>query len=221
MLQLKNLNKSYYEPGEIEILKNISIDISGGETCSIMGASGSGKSTLLSLLSGLDRPCSGEVVFDDIYYSKFNDSEMTSFRGKNIGIVFQSFYLMPHLTAVENCALPLEIFSQIDSKAKALELLNLVGLDHRADHFPRQLSGGEQQRVAIARALIHSPKLILADEPSGNLDEKTGAQVMDLLFEVCEKRGSTLILVTHNEKIAKRCKIKYKLSQKKLNLIHE
>ncbi len=219
MIKLTNISKSYHNPEKIQILENINLEVKKGDVCSIMGKSGSGKSTLLSLFAGLDVPSAGEITFHQKNYRSMNEAQMTDFRGKHIGIVFQSFYLMPHLTALENCMLPLEIFGIDGAKDRAFEMLKAVELDHRASHFPSQMSGGEQQRVAIARAIIHNPKLLLADEPSGNLDEKTGLLVMDLLFKVCEQHETALILVTHNKELGDRCSLKYILSDKNLERV--
>lgn len=205
-LILQNVHKSFYQ-GEkkLEILKGVSFHAKPGETLAILGQSGSGKSTLLSLLAGLDRPDSGEIKFGDTQLSKLNEEEMTNFRARNIGIVFQQFHLIQHLTALENVMVPLEILGQLDQVNRARELLISMGLEHRLDHLPGKLSGGECQRVAIARALIAAPKIILADEPSGNLDSETGAQVMDVFFKLAASHNAIKILVTHSPDLADRC----------------
>jgi len=182
ILEIKGLDKSFPQAshGRIEVLKNLNLEVQQGETVAVVGQSGSGKSTLLSLLSGLDRP-------------------------ENIGIIFQQFYLMPHLTALENVSLPLEMFGHKDSQQRAQEALQQVGLAERETHFPHQLSGGESQRVAIARAIVIRPSILLADEPTGNLDNATGVQVANLLFDLVQTTGMTLLLVTHNTDLAQRC----------------
>lgn len=207
ILQAHNIIKNYQQGADskVEVLKGVSFAVHKNETVSIVGASGGGKSTLLSMLSGIDRPTSGSVQVLDKDLSKFSDDEVTRFRGQNIGIVFQQFHLVSHLTALENVMLPLEINKQSDPQSRAQTLLEEVGLKHRLDHRPAQLSGGEIQRVAIARAIASQPKLILADEPSGNLDVNTGSKIMDLLFEMTSKHNSTLVLVTHSPELAARC----------------
>ncbi|MCB9026451.1 MAG: ABC transporter ATP-binding protein [Bdellovibrionaceae bacterium] len=189
----------------IAVLDQLNLQIQESQSIAIVGESGSGKSTLLSLIAGLESPSSGELRVLGKDYWQMDEDEITVFRGKNIGIVFQSYYLVPYLTALENIMLPLEINGLKNDLARGEELLRLVKLDHRGGHFFHQLSGGEAQRVSLARALIHRPSLILADEPSGNLDEETGQQVMDLLFNLVEKSNSTLVLVTHNRNLAKKC----------------
>ncbi|EQC51375.1 ABC transporter ATP-binding protein [Bacteriovorax sp. DB6_IX] len=209
ILNVENLTKQYLQGGTIvKALDDISFNISTGESLSIVGPSGSGKTTLLTLLAGLDKPSEGKIILNKEDLTKLSEKEIIQFRSQNIGIVFQQFHLMPHLTALENVSLPLEIagkysLSEIEERAK--HYLDLVGLSHRHDHFPNQLSGGECQRVAIARATIMNPKILLADEPSGNLDTKTGIKVMDLLFKMSEDNQSNLILVTHDIRLANRC----------------
>ena len=177
----------------VHILKGVSLKVQKGEAVGIVGASGSGKSTLLMLLAGLERPDAGNIRVDG------------TFRGARIGIVFQSFHLIPTMTALENVAIPLELSGTRDASVKALKELDAVGLRARAGHYPAQLSGGEQQRVAIARALATDPAIIVADEPTGNLDEISGQSIISLLFNLQEKRGATLILVTHDMSLAARC----------------
>jgi len=207
MIEVRGLKKSFGTTSErIEILKDINLFINKGETLALLGKSGSGKSTLLSLLSGLDRPDEGDIIIDGMNLFKSTEKHLTRFRSSSVGIVFQQFHLISTLTALENILLPLEINHHTDAFAKAKFLIDAVGLSHRANHLPSELSGGECQRVAIARAMSISPKIIFADEPSGNLDEDTGKQVMDLLFELVQESGSTLILVTHDQELAKRCK---------------
>lgn len=207
-IQVQNLKKNFPLTGsqkQVEILKDINFNLKSGETLAIIGHSGSGKSTLLSLLAGLDMPSSGEVVIDGTSLQNLNQKELTRFRAKHIGIIFQQFHLMPHLNALENVSLPLDLLKADSSTLAASNALQQVGLDHRIDHFPSQLSGGENQRVAIARALVTNPDLLLADEPTGNLDFDTGVQISDLMFNLVEKNRSTLILVTHNVDLAQRC----------------
>ncbi len=214
ILSLKNISKNYSQGNKsIEVLKNLNLSVEKGKIVCILGQSGSGKSTLLSLICGLDRPDSGEVIFENKNLNEMNDNALTSFRGKNLGIVFQQFHLIPHLTALENVELPMEILGLPAVAAKAREALSLVGLADRLTHFPDQLSGGECQRVAIARAMVTEPKLILADEPSGNLDYKTSEQVMGVLFKIVRDLNLTMVLVTHNEELANRCDARYVLRE--------
>jgi putative ABC transport system ATP-binding protein len=206
-IAVKNLKKSF-GTGEtkVEVLKQIGLEISPGETVALLGRSGSGKSTLLSLLAGLDRPDGGEIIIEGKNIATMSEKELTKFRASKIGIVFQQFHLVSTLTALENVLLPLEILKVPGAESRARELLLEVGLSHRLDHLPAQLSGGESQRVAIARALAINPHILFADEPSGNLDEDTGAMVMDLLFNMVEKARTTLILITHDQELAGRCR---------------
>lgn len=206
-LKIEGLRKQYHQGSEtLEILKGVNAEFKLGETVAIVGQSGSGKSTLLSLLAGLDRPSSGDVIVDGQSLNQLSEEEMTHFRGERIGIVFQQFHLLPHLTALENVMIPLEILKPgPDVREKALALLKQVDLGHRAHHLPSQLSGGECQRVAIARALVVEPRLLLADEPSGNLDPATGEKVMGLFFDVVRKAQVTGLLVTHSRELAARC----------------
>lgn len=204
---VRNLRKSYGQgEARVEVLKGINLDIQQGETLALIGKSGSGKSTLLSLLAGLDQSDAGEIVINGKNISTMNEKELTGFRAAHMGIVFQQFHLVSTLTALENVLLPLELLKRSGAKETASNLLESVGLSHRAHHLPSQLSGGESQRVAIARALAISPAILFADEPSGNLDEETGDKVMDLLFDMVEKTGTTLVLVTHDQDLARRCK---------------
>lgn len=205
-LNIINLKKSYgLGESKIEVLKGIHLNIEEGETLALTGKSGSGKSTLLSLLAGLDTIDGGDIIIDGINISKMSEKDLSHFRAKNLGIIFQQFHLVSTLTALENILLPLELLNSSNAMEKANNLLESVGLSHRSDHLPFELSGGECQRVAIARALAIGPRLILADEPSGNLDEETGAKVMDLLFKMVHETKTTLILVTHDHDLAKRC----------------
>ena len=189
----------------MHILKTISLTIGRGEAVGLVGPSGSGKSTLLMTMAGLERPDSGEVIVDDVDLAGLDEDALARFRGRRIGIVFQSFHLVPTMTALENVALPLELADEADAFARAGEELGAVGLGERLHHYPAQLSGGEQQRVAIARALVANPAIVVADEPTGNLDEATGGSIIDLLFALKRDRGSTLILVTHDLELARRC----------------
>lgn len=217
MLSLKSLSKSYaHASGPIPVLMGLNAEIQRGERVAIIGPSGSGKSTLLALLAGLDRPTEGSISVLGEKMSSLNERALTAFRAKHLGIVFQQFHLMSHLTAQENVALPLRISGTADASAKAAAALGRVGLGARLTHFPHELSGGECQRVAIARAMIGRPPLILADEPSGNLDSRTGDEVMTLLFDLVAAEKSTLILVTHNEALAARCDRRLVLSQGRL-----
>lgn len=205
-LRLENIVKNYRQADlDIQVLKGLSAEIKDSEVVAVLGQSGSGKSTLLSLMAGLDRPTSGKIIIAGKDISKFSEEEMTEFRGKTIGIVFQQFHLLPHLTALENVMLPLEIAKEPDREKRAKEVLGQMGLGHRLDHFPSQMSGGENQRVAIARALVVKPQILLADEPSGNLDTATGKKVMDVFFDVVRANKVTTILVTHSESLAHRC----------------
>jgi len=200
--------------GVVHVLEGVDLEVCRGETVAIVGESGSGKSTLLSLLAGLDLPTSGTLMVDGIDLGATAEAELADFRSRAVGIVFQHFHLLKSLTALENVALPLELHEgavraangrAADARKKAEAALDLVGLAHRGGHFPSQLSGGEAQRVALARAVVVEPALLVADEPTGNLDEKTGAAVMDCMFDLVERRGTTLILVTHNRDLAARC----------------
>jgi putative ABC transport system ATP-binding protein len=205
-LKLVNVTKKYLQgDSEIQVLKGLSADIQNSEVVAIVGQSGSGKSTLLSLLAGLDRPSTGRIFVAGQEISQLTEHEMTSFRGRKIGIVFQQFHLLPHLTALENVMLPLEIWDESDRENRAKEVLVQMGLGHRLDHFPSQMSGGECQRVAIARALVVKPEILLADEPSGNLDTQTGRKVMDVFLQVVRANKVTTVLVTHSEALAKSC----------------
>ena len=191
--------------GPVGVLRDVDLIAEEGRSLAIVGPSGSGKTSLLMVIAGLERATSGKVRVAGHNLSSLSEDELAVMRGAEIGIVFQSFHLVPTMTALENVALPLEFAGAANAFAVARELLHEVGLDPRVDHFPAQLSGGEQQRVAIARALSRRPKLILADEPTGNLDRKTGGQVIDLLFGLQRRREATLILVTHDERLAGAC----------------
>ncbi|WP_414472717.1 ABC transporter ATP-binding protein [Microvirga sp. M2] len=189
----------------VHILKGISLDVDRGEAVGLVGPSGSGKSTLLMTMAGLERPDSGRVIVDDTDLSGLDEDALARFRGRRIGIVFQSFHLVPTMTALENVALPLELAGEDDAFERAEAELNAVGLAARLHHYPAQLSGGEQQRVAIARAIVPNPAILVADEPTGNLDENTGQSIVDLLFALKRDRGATLVLVTHDLNLARLC----------------
>ncbi len=189
----------------VHILKDISLRVGSGEALGLIGPSGSGKSTLLMVMAGLERPDSGEVVVNGTPFNALGEDALARFRGRQVGIVFQSFHLIPTMTALENVAVPLELAGNSDAAARAAQELASVGLGDRLHHYPTQLSGGEQQRVALARALAPDPAILVADEPTGNLDETTGKQIVDLLFTKHAERGMTLVLVTHDASLAQRC----------------
>ena len=191
--------------GPLSILQDVELEIMPGEAVAIVGASGSGKSTLLGLLAGLDTPSHGSVQLDGNELYALDEDGRAALRARLLGFVFQSFQLLPPLTALENVMLPLELANDNEAEAKARAMLERVGLGERLKHYPKYLSGGEQQRVALARAFVVRPKLLLADEPTGNLDAATGAQIIDLLFELNAEAGTTLVLVTHDEMLARRC----------------
>ena len=194
---------------ELEILRGIELEIKQGETAAIVGASGSGKSTLLGLLAGLDTPSAGAIFLDGINIVNLDEDQRATLRSQKVGFVFQSFQLLPALTALENVMLPLELAGIEHARDKSEEFLTRVGLDERLHHYPRTLSGGEQQRVAIARAFASQPVILFADEPTGNLDTATGANVIELLFGLNEEEGTTLVLVTHDNSLADRCQRKF------------
>ncbi len=197
--------------GELEILKGINLEIKSGESVAIVGASGSGKSTLLGLLAGLDEATAGSVVVGGTDLGRLDEDGRAAFRARHVGFVFQSFQLLPALTALENVMLPLELQREPDARRQAESFLERVGLAERTDHYPRQLSGGEQQRVAIARAFAARPDILFADEPTGNLDTRTGHRITDLLFELNSEEGTTLVLVTHDPQLAGRCERRLQL----------
>jgi len=217
-LELRDLAKTFVQGGTpIEVFKGLRLNVAPGETLAILGPSGSGKSTLLSLIAGLDQPTAGSVWVDGQNMTALAEEPLAAFRARMLGIVFQQFHLMSHLTALENITLPLDVARDPESLAKGRAALEKVGLAARATHFPAQLSGGERQRVAIARAFVVQPRLLLADEPTGNLDAKTGAYVLQLLFDLVAQRQTTLILVTHNEELAERCARRVHLAAGRLN----
>lgn len=211
-LFISNLKKNFYQNGnKISVLKGIHLEVKQSKSVALIGESGSGKSTLLSLLCGLDKPDEGEIVLNSKNLTQMNQSEWTEFRGKSIGVVFQQFHLVPHLSALENVMLPLEIQKVPHALEKSKDFLEKVGLSHRLTHMPSQLSGGECQRVALARAFVIQPTFLLADEPSGNLDSKTGEKIIDLMFSLIKEQGILALIVTHNVELANRCEEKYKL----------
>src|SRR5262245_47200002 len=206
ILRCESLTKTFLSGGrEITVLRNITFELEAGGFLAVVGPSGSGKSTLLGLLAGLDRPAGGRVVLDGVDLGTLSEDERAALRRERVGFVFQSFHLIPTLTARENIQVPLELRGE-DGRARAEELLARVGLQDRGHHYPAQLSGGEQQRVALARAFSHQPRLLFADEPTGNLDADTGAAVIDLMAEMNRERGTTLVLVTHDPDLAARAR---------------
>ncbi|MFM1896431.1 MAG: hypothetical protein RLZZ385_1505 [Pseudomonadota bacterium] len=206
MIRTEHLTKTVpTSEGPLTILHDVSIDIAEGEAVAIVGASGSGKSTLLGLMAGLDSPTSGDVILDGNRLARLDEEQRAMLRGRLVGFVFQSFQLLPSLTALENVMLPIELKGDPQAGQKARQLLSRVGLEARWHHYPNQLSGGEQQRVAIARAFASQAKILFADEPTGNLDTATGARVIDLLFDLNREFATTLVLVTHDVRLAERC----------------
>lgn len=204
------------DAGKVNILRGIDLDIPAGKTVSIAGPSGSGKTTLLMILSGLEKPTSGRVVLSGKELTGLSEDDLAAFRRDHVGIVFQNFHLIPTMNALENVAIPLELAGAKDAFKKAEAALAAVGLSQRIKHYPGQMSGGEQQRTAIARAFAANPKIILADEPTGNLDGETGKSVIRLLFDQAHKNGTTLVLVTHDIDLAQSCDIKIRLKDGKL-----
>ena len=207
--------------GPVNILNGIELVIRQGEAIGLVGPSGSGKSTMLMVMTGLERPTTGRVTVKSQDISAMSEDESARFRRGNVGIVFQSFHLIPTMTALENVAVPLELALVPDAFDKAKQELINVGLEHRLDHYPSQLSGGEQQRVALARALAPRPSLIFADEPTGNLDGRTGAEIVEMLFKLQRERGSTLVLVTHDDALARRCDRIVRLRDGKIESIED
>jgi putative ABC transport system ATP-binding protein len=205
MLSARDLTKEYQSgASRLAVLKHVSFDIPQGSFVSIVGPSGSGKTTLLGLLAGLDTPSGGSVSLDGVDLTRLTEDERALLRGEKVGFIFQTFQLIPTLTAIENVQVPLELRGEDGATARATTLLQRVGLADRMDHFPTQLSGGEQQRVAIARAFSNSPRILFADEPTGNLDGETGARIVELLEELNRESGSTIVLVTHDIALASR-----------------
>ncbi len=214
VLNIVNLSKRVVSPeGELTLLNNVEFNILAAETVAIVGSSGAGKSTLLGLLAGLDTPTAGQVIVDGVDLFALDEDGRARLRAEKVGFVFQAFQLLPNLTALENVMLPLELSGRSDAAAVAQRVLERVGLGPRQSHYPKQLSGGEQQRVAIARAFAPQPKLLFADEPTGNLDRKTGAKIIDLLFELNAEHGTTLVMVTHDSSLAGRCQRQLELEE--------
>ncbi len=217
VLRAEGVNKQVDGPeGTLEILSDITLQIAPGESVALVGPSGAGKSTLLAVLAGLDTPTAGEVWLGPEAITSLTEDARAQLRNARVGFVFQSFHLLPSLTAVENVMLPAELAGAADARERALAALEAVDLSHRARHYPKHLSGGERQRVAIARAFVTEPKLLFADEPTGNLDTRTGRRVADLLFHLQHESGVTLVLVTHDDRLAQRCDRVLRLSQGRL-----
>ncbi|HTV76083.1 MAG TPA: ABC transporter ATP-binding protein [Candidatus Baltobacteraceae bacterium] len=209
LLSARGLKKTYVMGRRtLEVLRGVNIEIGRGDFVALRGASGTGKSTLLHLIGGLDSPNGGEILFNGQNLAKFSDSELTRFRNRRVGFVFQAYHLLPELTALENVCLPARVarISAAQTEERGRELLARVGLAERVEHKPSELSGGEQQRVAIARALINDPELLLADEPTGNLDSKTGGEIIELVKNLCAEKQMTLVIATHDEKVAAHAK---------------
>jgi putative ABC transport system ATP-binding protein len=205
ILEVRRLTKDYASgEGTLHVLKEISFSLAASDSCAILGPSGSGKTTLLSLCAGLDEPSSGEVSLDGVCLNSLDEDGRARLRNEMVGFVFQNFQLIPTLTALENAMVPLELRGQTQARADAIELLRRVGLEERLSHYPAQLSGGEQQRVALARAFINRPKILFADEPTGNLDGETSQKIIEMLFELNAQARTTLVLVTHDPEIASR-----------------
>ncbi len=217
VLEAHQLDKQVSSPeGTLTILSDVSFTISAGESVAVVGPSGAGKSTLLALLAGLDLPSSGHVVLSGANLSALDEDGRAQLRAESVGFVFQSFHLVPSLNALENVMLPLELAGRRDARAAANEIIAKVGLSERWSHYPAQLSGGEKQRVAIARAFATEPAVLFADEPTGNLDSRTGANIMELMFELNRNSSTTLVLVTHDHSLAERCNRVLSLDEGKL-----
>jgi len=222
MIAIENVHLAYtVGDAKVSVLNGASMEVEAGQSVAIVGPSGSGKTSLLLVLTGLETPDSGSVIFNGASLHKLTNNARADIRRSSIGIVFQGFHLIPSLTARENVALPLDIAGAAGAREKAARLLDRVGLGHRLDHYPNAMSGGERQRVAIARALIHQPALIVADEPTGNLDNQTGASIADLLFELNQESNATLLLVTHDAILAARCERQVRLHDGRLQTFHE
>ena len=206
MIELRDVHLTLSSAaGPVIILRGIDLEVAAGSSVSVVGPSGSGKSSLMSLIGGIERPTAGSIQVDGIDLAGLDEDGLAEFRRDRLGILFQSFHLIPTMTAIENVALPMELAGDRDAFPAARSLLREVGLEQRIEHYPGQLSGGEQQRVALARALVNRPRLLLADEPTGNLDGDTGRAVVDLIFGACAARGMTLLLITHDPGLAARC----------------
>ncbi len=219
-VQMSDIHLSYStESGTVAVLNNASLTIPPGETLAITGPSGSGKTSLLLLLSGLERPDQGEILVGSQRLGDMDSNALADWRSEHLGIIFQSFHLLPGLSALGNVSLPLEIAGQAHARERSIAMLEAVGLSHRLQHYPTQLSGGEQQRVAIARALVHQPSLLLGDEPTGNLDHKTGEKILTLLFDLHKESKSTLVLVTHDERVAERCQHRVRMDAGRLHAL--
>lgn len=219
-VQMSGIHLTYpTESGTVTVLDNAALSVFPGETLAITGPSGSGKTSLLLLLSGLERPDQGEILIDDQSLGKMDSNALADWRSEHLGMIFQSFHLLPGLSALGNVSLPLEIAGRTRARERAISMLEAVGLSHRLKHYPSQLSGGEQQRVAIARALAHQPTLLLGDEPTGNLDPKTADKVLTLLFELHRRSQSTLVLVTHDERVAERCQRRVRMEGGRLHAV--
>lgn len=219
-VRIRDIHLSYpTESGTVAVLNNASLTVPPGETLAITGPSGSGKTSLLLLLSGLERPDTGEILIGQQRLGDMDSNALADWRSQHLGIIFQSFHLLPGLSALRNVSLPLEIAGQANTRERAIAMLEAVGLGHRLQHYPGQLSGGEQQRVAIARALVHQPSLLLGDEPTGNLDQKTGEKVLSLLFDLHKESKSTLVLVTHDERVAARCQHRVRMEDGRLHAV--
>lgn len=211
-IQLENISKNYFAHNkEIQVLKQIDLKIDQGETVALLGHSGSGKSTILTLCAGLDLPTNGDIKVGDLSYTQLSQQQRREHIPKQVSIIFQKFHLMPHLNALENVLLPLEIQTGESNQELAISLLNEVGLQDRMDHYPSQMSGGEQQRVAIARSLINKPTILLADEPTGNLDDNTAKEISKLLFDIVQAQNMSMLLVTHDKDLATLCNKKFEL----------
>lgn len=203
-ISIQNIKKNYRQgKNTIHVLDGVNLSIESGEIIALLGKSGSGKTTMLSMLAGLEKPDTGQILIEQTELTQLSEENLCDWRSRNLGIIFQQFHLIPHLTALENVLLPLEIIGQKNTEL-AHEWLGMVGLTDRKNHFPTMLSGGEQQRVAIARAMVAGPKMILADEPTGNLDTETGKSIIDILFQIVREKKTTMILVTHDEELAQK-----------------
>lgn len=214
MIEAKNISQSVrYGDETLHILRDVSLTVADGESLAITGPSGSGKTTLLGLLAGLDVPTSGTITIDGELLSGMDEDQRALFRGRHVGFVFQSFHLLPSLDALENVALPLDLMGVPNARERAAEYLVQVGLGHRVGHFPAQLSGGEQQRVAIARAFATQPRYLFADEPTGSLDAKTGASIIELLFDMNRRHHTTLVMVTHEQRLAAMCRRQVEIAE--------
>ncbi len=219
-VQMSGIHLTYpTESGSVAVLNDASLTVPPGESLAITGPSGSGKTSMLLLLSGLERPDQGEILVGSQRLGDMDSNALADWRSAHLGIIFQSFHLLPGLSALGNVSLPLEIAGHSNARERALAMLEAVGLSHRLQHYPTQLSGGEQQRVAIARALVHQPSLLLGDEPTGNLDQQTGEKVLSLLFELHKQSKSTLILVTHDERVAERCQHRVRMDAGRLHAL--